>query len=112
MENLIDSVVAEESEDDLIDEAMLGMGEFFSQMADVEGYLLDAEMLAAMQMEKVKMSMPMQLQVHVKEDGSVVLGGSPPLYYAATTILPVFHQLTINIKAEAKANQEDDGIRK
>ena len=112
MENQSDSTAHEETDGGLIDEAMLAMGDFLSQMTDVDGYLFNAEMLTAMRLEKVNMSMPVQLDLHVREDGSVLLGGSPPLYYAETTFLPVFHQLTINIKVEEKENQESDGGRK
>ena len=89
-----------------IDEAMLEMSEFISQMSAVEGYLYDVEMETSMQLENVSMSMPLQLDLHVNEDGSIVLGGSPPLYYAETTILPVFHQL--NIKICVTENSERD----
>jgi hypothetical protein len=81
-----------------IDEAMLEMNEFIAQMTEVEGYLYDEEMETAMQLEKVKLSVPIQLDLQVQDDGAIALGGSPPLYYVETTILPVFHQLTVNIE--------------
>ena len=98
MENLIDSALPEQLDAGEIDEAMLEMSEFIAQMTDVEGYLYDLDMLTSMQLEKVNLSIPIQLDLHVMEDGSVRLGGSPPLYYADTTFLPVFHQMNINIK--------------
>lgn len=107
-----DSTAHDETDGGLIDEAMLEMCDFLSQMTDVDGYLVDAEMLTSMRLQKLNMSMPIQLDLLVREDGSVLLGGSPPLYYAETTFLPVFHQLTINIKVEEKENQENDGGRK
>jgi hypothetical protein len=73
------------------------MGEFVAQMTDVEGYLVDHEMRTAMQLEHVELSIPVQIDLLVNEDGTVVIGSSPPLYYADTTILPVFHQLDIKI---------------
>jgi hypothetical protein len=98
MENLTHSIPPESTDNDVIDEAMLEMSEFVAQMADVDGFLYDEEMLASMQMERVDLSIPMQLDLHVMEDGTVKLGGSPPLYYTETTILPVFHQFSIKIK--------------
>jgi hypothetical protein len=98
MEDLKDNVQPEVTDTDEIDEAMLAMSEFVVQMSDVEGYLVDEEMMTSMQLEKVGLSIPIQLDLHVRDDGTVRLGCSPPLYYAATTILPVFHQLNINIK--------------
>lgn len=101
-----DNELTESVDTYFIDEAMLEMSEFISQMSEVEGYLYDGEMKTAMQLENVSMSMPLQLDLHVNEDGSVVLGGSPPLYYAETTILPVFHQL--NIKISVNENSKRD----
>lgn len=108
MEELIDATESEGGDGGLIDEAMLEIGEFVSQMTDVDGYLVDEEMQSALRVEKVYMSMPIQLDLQMREDGSVSLGGSPPLYYAETTFLPVFHQLTINIIIEEKVNQESE----
>ena len=108
MEELIETSEPERNDDGLVDEAMLEMGEFVSQMTDVDGHMFDAEMSTALRVEKVKMSMPMQLEIQVREDGSVILGGSPPLYYTETTFSPVFHQLTINIIAEKKEKQRQE----
>lgn len=112
MEELSDNRTSEESNGGLVDEAMLEMGDFLSQMTDVEGYLTDTEMHISMKIEKLNMSMPVQLDLLVQDDGSIVLGASPPLYYAETTFLPVFHQLTINIDVEEKENGKNDGRSK
>lgn len=108
MENLNDKSLPQES-DSLIDEAMLDMGEFLSQMTDVDGYLFDRDTRAAMQIERVNMSMPIQLDLLVNDDGSVALGGSPPLYYTETSFLPVFHQLTLTVIVEEKTNHKNNG---
>ena len=112
MEELSGNGASEESNPGLVDEAMLEMADFLSQMTDVEGYLADTEMLTSMRIDKLNMSMPIQLDLLVKDDGSVVLGASPPLYYAETTFLPVFHQLTVNIDVEEKENRKNDGRSK
>lgn len=87
-----------------VDEAMLSLGEFVSQMTDLDGYIIDTDNSTAMHLEQVKLSIPIQLDLLVRGDGSLILGGSPPLYYTETTILPVFHQLDVTIKLE-----KDDG---
>lgn len=38
---------------------------------------------------------PVELTISVRADGSVQLGGAPPLYHVATSTLPVFHALRI-----------------
>jgi hypothetical protein len=99
---------------DVIDEAMLEMGDFISQMADVDGYLEDVEMCTATKLEYVEMDMPLQLDMHINDDGSVVLGGSPPLYYVGTTFSPVFHQLRVKIHVtendEQNAGSDKQGM--
>lgn len=92
-----------------IDEAMLAFGEFVAEMTDVDGYLYDSEEAAAMQVEEVELSMPVQLDLVVSDRGDVVVGSSPPLYYAETTFLPVFHQLKVRISA-TKNNTKSNGI--
>ena len=94
-----------------IDEAMLHLSDFVSQMTDVEGYVRDDDDAAAMLLQRVKLSIPLQVDFHVKEDGSVILGSSPPLYYTETTFLPVFHQLDITIKIEKNdAGSSEQGM--
>jgi hypothetical protein len=105
MEEVTENTASEENDIALIDEAMLGMGEFVSQMTDVEGDLSDEETQTALRVESVSMSMPIQLDLLVEEDGGVILGASPPIYYTETTFMPVFHQLTINLMVEEERNR-------
>jgi len=102
------NIAAENNGDHEIDEAMLELREFVAQMTDVEGYLIDMDMLTATRIEKLKLSMPMQLDLHVMDDGSVRLGGSPPLYYTETTILPVFHQLNVQLEINGQEDNHSD----
>lgn len=90
----------EETYPEIIDEAMLNFAAFFVQMTEVDGYIADAEMQTACRIEKLELSMPVQLDLHVMDDGSVRLGGSPPLYYTETTVMPVFHQLRIHVELD------------
>lgn len=83
-----------------IDEAMLEIGDFVSQMSDIDGYLTSEEAEFALEMEKVDLDMPLQLDIRVAEDGRVNIGSSPPLYYVETTIMPVFHQIQISIDVD------------
>ena len=100
MENTGSHNTGDEMNKPEIDEAMLSLADFVSQMTDVDGYIIDTDNPMAMHLEQVKLSIPIQLDLLVMEDGSVILGGSPPLYYAETTIMPVFHQLDVRIKLE------------
>lgn len=106
MENPEEGSELAETPAQLLDETMLEWSEFISQMTEVDGYLADVEMGTSMQLEKVEMSMPVQLELHVGEDGRVIIGGSPPLYYVDTTVLPVFHQLSIKIGVTENRNND------
>lgn len=90
----------------VIDEAMLEMSEFVAQMTAVDGYLFDEEWQVATRLEDVEMSIPVQLDLHVADDGLVTIGGSPPLFYINTTVMPVFHQLRVTISVNE--NSEND----
>lgn len=90
-----------------IDEAMLDMASFLTQVTSVEGYLYDEEAETAMQLSSVELSMPVQLDLQVSDAGQVTLGGSPPLYYTETSIMPVFHQMKLTIAVDE--TKEDHG---
>lgn len=90
----------------VIDEAMMEMGEFISQMSEVEGYLLDEKWQTATRLENVEMEIPIQLDLHVNDDGLLTIGSSPPLFYVNTTVMPVFHQLKVTISVNE--NSEND----
>lgn len=88
------------NETKVIDEAMLEMSGFIDEMTDLDVYLVAEEEDFAMYAEKVTLDLPVQLDIGVLDDGQVVIGSSPPLYYVETTIMPVFHQLKVTIEKE------------
>lgn len=90
----------------VIDEAMVEMSEFISQMTEVDGYLFDEEWQTATRLENVEMEIPIQLDLHVSDNGLVTIGSSPPLFYVDTTVMPVFHQLKVTISVNE--NSEND----
>lgn len=93
-----------------VDEAMLEMGEFITQMIDMEGLIIDMEEKVYMQLENVSLEIPIQLEIQKMNESKVKIGGSPPLYYVETTFLPVFHQLKINIGITEKTEENGDGF--
>ncbi|MDO9553356.1 hypothetical protein [Rhodonellum sp.] len=91
-----------------IDEAMLEMSGFVSQMVDLDGLLFDLEEKVLVQLEKADLEIPIQLEILNTNDEGLKIGCSPPLYYVETTVLPVFHQLKVNIEiTENKASHGD-----
>ena len=83
-----------------LDEAFLPFSEFIEELSDLEGKLIDSEgdEVINMEIERVDMQLPMQIDLTVDENGNVSIGGVPPLYYVETTFMPVFHQLSLRLE--------------
>lgn len=83
-----------------IDEAFLTMSELIETLSDLEGHVtgLEGAEIIRMEMEAVELELPLQLDITVSDEGEVIVGGVPPLYYVETTVLPVFHQLRIALE--------------
>ena len=81
-----------------LDEAFLPWAEFIEASSDVEGAVADPGKGIAMTVERAEINMPVELDVVVGDDGRVELGAIPPLYYVETSVMPVFHQLTLTLE--------------
>jgi len=81
-----------------IDEAMLPFSELVEELASIEAQAGSKQMGVIMEIERLKAGLPLQLDLLTDENGRVVLGGSPPLYYVETTFLPVFHSITYTLE--------------
>jgi hypothetical protein len=90
-----------------LDEAFLSLAEFMEEAADIEGRLGDRTLGSVMTIETVEMNMPVELDLQVDEAGAVAIGAVPPLYYVATSVMPVFHQITVNLEL-THAEADDD----
>jgi hypothetical protein len=84
---------------DLIDEALSPFSGLLEQLSDLDGWLDDPQWGVQMQLENADLELPVQLQVGVGEQGRIVIGASPPLYFLETSIMPVFHQITVRVEA-------------
>jgi hypothetical protein len=87
---------------DKLDEAMMPLNNFVEQITEIDGYVKDKEKGINMHINRITVQMPVEMDIIVGENGEVTIGSSPPLYYVETTILPVFHNITIT--SEAKMN--------
>ena len=47
--------------------------------------------------DKIKISTPVEFDIILQDDGSVVLGSAPPTSHYGTSYKPIFHQLTMEI---------------
>jgi hypothetical protein len=51
-------------------------------------------------LEALRLNLPVELQVEVDDDGRPRIGVAPPTQTTETTILPVFHRMTIAIERD------------
>ena len=49
----------------------------------------------AMDVARLEVAFPVELEVDIDADGRVAVRGSPPLVLTRTGIMPVYHQLTL-----------------
>ena len=57
----------------------------------------DEEKSLTMSIESVTVETPFELDIQTDNNGKLVIGASPPLYYVQTTVEPVFHSMKIRI---------------
>ncbi len=89
-----------------IDRASLPLAEFILNASDLEGGTQGEATDDPMRIERAKLGMPVELEIVVDERGEVTLGATPPLYYLDTSVMPVFHQVTLTLEPMVPS---DDG---
>jgi hypothetical protein len=66
----------------------------------VEGEDEDEMAYDGVELEALRLALPVELQVVVDEDGRPRIGVAPPTQTTETSILPVFHRMTIAIERD------------
>ena len=89
-----------------LDEAFLPWADFIEASSDVEGAVADPGKGVAMTVERAEINMPVELDIVVDDDGRVEIGAIPPLYYVETSVMPVFHQVTLTLEIFQGAQNE------
>lgn len=69
------------------------------QLADLTDPLEDPISGQIFQIEQVTVTLPIELNISVNDEGNVTLRSSPPTQTTETTIFPVFHRLNLQIIA-------------
>ncbi|MEP1079876.1 hypothetical protein NDI52_31195 [Leptolyngbya sp. PL-A3] len=69
------------------------------QLADFTDPLEDLATGQTLEIERVNIDLPIELNISVNDEGNVTLRSSPPTQTTETTILPVFHRLSLQIIA-------------
>ncbi len=71
--------------------------ELIKQLSDLTDRLEDPESDYALEIERVNVELPLELNIAVDDEGTITFHGSAPTQTTETTILPVFHRLSLQI---------------
>lgn len=91
-----------------IDEAFLSFAEMIEELSDLDGRAIGAadDELIDMQIARAEIGLPVQLDIVVDEAGHPTIGSVPPLYYVPTSVMPVFHQLSITLTSNRRNHHD------
>jgi hypothetical protein len=78
-----------------VDEAFLPLDELLPGLIPNLPDIYDAEAGVRTRITGYHVTTPVELGIVVRPDGSVEIGGAPPLYHLATSTLPVFHRVRL-----------------
>lgn len=91
-----------------IDEELASPAEVIAALGDIEGYMEDPELEMGLYVETIKVDLPVELDIHVNPDGSIVLGSAPPLYDVETSYTSILHQVKVTLVAEYGQENESE----
>lgn len=83
-----------------LDEAMSPVKNVIHELYQFTGSMVDEEQALRMDVDQVKMEVPVELDVYVDENGRVTLGTSSRHTSADVSFEPVLHQLKLTIERE------------
>ena len=93
-----------------IDEAMVSLGSLVGLLSELPSATFRDDAFGVEQRPTtLTVEMPTELHISTDADGRVILGGAPPLYPVATTLMPVFHQLRLTIQFDDEQFLQTDG---
>ncbi len=93
-----------------IDEAMVSLGSLVGLLSELpNAHFRDDTFGVQQRPTTLTVDMPTELHITTDANGRVVLGGAPPLYPVATTLMPVFHQFRLTIQFDDEQFQQVDG---
>ncbi len=79
-------------------------GRLLSEVADIEEQLSSLPEAEALRIEQIRLDLPLEIRVQIDADGGLQVLGSPPTQRTETTILPVFHRLTLRVERDGTAD--------
>ena len=85
---------------ELDDEYLHPFARMFESFCDVETSVGGAEEGIALRLDEARLDLPIELDVGVTDEGTVALAGAPPTQHVETTYMPVFHRISLSIRAD------------
>lgn len=85
-----------------LDELLLPMHEYIQELIHLNASMLeDEETGVRLYPESVSIEMPLEMQIDpAGRAEDMMIGAAPPIYYANTSIQPVFHRIQVNIRLQ------------
>ena len=84
-------------DEDPIDEALRPFFQLVQGLAEAGAEVADPETGMAFAVEAMKVDIPIAMDVHVDDEGRVLLGSAPPTQHIETSVMPVFHRLKVRV---------------
>lgn len=94
--DIFDPIVPDHPDDD----PLMPFAEVVSTLVDYGGQVGDPRSGLVLTVDRVKLDTPIEIRPEVSADGTVRLKGAPPTQHTETTILPVFHQMTMTVELD------------
>lgn len=89
--------------DIIIDPAFMPIFKHINALKDIEQSSFSDELAGfRLYMDEMILEMPVEMDIKVDEKGGVHFGSAPPIYYANTSLQPVYHKMKIIIKKEGR----------
>lgn len=90
-----------DADESWVDEALAPFRGFIGMLTATAEPLDDETAGVRTFIEALRVSLPFEMDVIVEDSGRVRLAGGPPACYTETSVMPVFHQLTLRVESEA-----------
>ena len=89
-----------------MDEAFFSLNNIINDLNPAPAEFWDEEEGVHSYIDRFDIDMPVELAITVDENGKVIIGTTPPLYYVDTTYRPSYHQIRFTAEVNNTAYGE------
>ena len=91
-----------------IDEALEPLSLIMELMTSIGERTSDEEFDVPVSVTEMDVSLPVELDIHVDDNGGITLGSAPPTQQIETTFMPVFQNVRVKITTIDKLHGEEE----